>query len=98
MASVLNNLGVLYYTNMDVDRAQQMHESALTIRQNLPNDQMDPADLSQTYINLGAVYKATGDFQKAEACVERAKRIRAGINGYHPNPRRAASLLIDKTI
>ncbi|MCX6854465.1 MAG: tetratricopeptide repeat protein, partial [Verrucomicrobia bacterium] len=98
VASVLNNLGVLYYTNMDVDRAQQTHERALGIRQNLAQDQMDPADLSQTYINLGAVYKASGDFQKAEACVERAKKLRAGLNGYHPAPRRAASLLIDKTL
>lgn len=97
VASVLNNLGVLFYSNMDVERAQQMHEHALGIRQSLANDQMDPADLSQTYINLGAVYKATGDFQKAEACVDRAKRIRAGMNGFHTNPRRAASLLIDKT-
>jgi tetratricopeptide (TPR) repeat protein len=98
VASVLNNLGVLYYTNMDVERAQQMHERALGIRQNLAQDQMDPADLSQTYINLGAVYKATGDFQKAEACVDRAKRIRSGMNGFHANPRRAAALLIDKTL
>ena len=97
VASVLNNLGVLYYTNMDVDRARQMHARALGIRQSLANDQLDPADLSQTYINLGAVYKATGDFQKAEACVDRAKRIRSGMNGFHANPRRAASLLIDKT-
>ncbi|MCA1962336.1 MAG: tetratricopeptide repeat protein [Prosthecobacter sp.] len=97
VASVLNNLGVLYYTNMDVDRAQQMHEKALGIRQSLAYDQIDPADLSQTYINLGAVYKAIGDFQKAEACVDRARSIRAGMNGYHPTPRRAASLLIDKT-
>lgn len=97
-ASVLNNLGVLHYTNMDVERALQTHERALSIRQSLSNDQMDPSDLSQTYINLGAVYKATGDFQKAEACVEKAKKLRAGVNGYHPSPRRAASLLIDKTL
>ena len=73
---------------MDVDRAQQMHERALSIRQSLTNDQMDPSDLSQTYINLGAVYKASGDFQKAEACVDRAKKIRAGsgrqaVQGIH---------------
>lgn len=98
VASVYNNLGVLYYSSMDVDRAQAMHERALAIRQNLNESQMDPADLSQTFINLGAVYKASGDFQKAEACVDRAKRIRAAMNGYHPNPRRSASLLIDKSL
>ena len=97
VASVLNNLGVLCYTNVDVDRAQPMHGRALGIRQSLANDQLDPADLSQTYINLGAVYKATGDFQKADVCVDRAKRIRSGMNGFHANPRRAAALLIDKT-
>ena len=25
-------------------------------------------------------------------------RIRAAMNGYHPNPRRSASLLIDKSL
>lgn len=98
VASVLNNLGVLYYTNLDVDNAHKMHERALHIRQTLRDDQMDPADLSQTYINLGAVYKASGDFQKAEACVDKARQIRAAMNGWMPAPRRAASLLIDKTL
>lgn len=98
VASVYNNLGVLYYSKLDVDRAQDMHERALTIRQSLADGQMDPADLSQTFINLAAVYKAAGDFQKAEASIDRAKRLRSGINGYHPNPRRSASLLIDKNL
>jgi tetratricopeptide (TPR) repeat protein len=96
VASVLNNLGVLYYTRLDVDRAQEMHEQALRIRQNLPESEFDPADLSQTCINLAAVYKATGDFQKAETCIEHAKQLRAGINVFQPKPRRSASLLIDK--
>jgi hypothetical protein len=75
-----------------------MHERALTIRQSLNEGQMDPADLSQTFINLAAVYKASGDFQKAEASIDRAKRLRAALNGFHPNPRRSASLLVDKNV
>jgi tetratricopeptide (TPR) repeat protein len=98
VASVYNNLGVLYYSKLDVDRAQDMHERALAIRQVLSDGQMDPADLSQTFINLAAVYKASGDFQKAEASIDRAKRLRSGMNGYHPSPRRSASLLIDKNV
>lgn len=58
---------------------------------------MDAADLSQTYINLGAVYKAQGDFQRAEECVDRAKKLRAGANGYAPVARRSASLLLDRS-
>jgi tetratricopeptide (TPR) repeat protein len=98
VASVYNNLGVLYYAKLDVDRAQDMHERALTIRQSFNEGQMDPADLSQTFINLAAVYKASGDFQKAEASIDRAKRLRAGLNCFHPNPRRSASLLVDKNV
>ncbi|SKA99228.1 Tetratricopeptide repeat-containing protein [Prosthecobacter debontii] len=96
VASVFNNLGVLYYLNLDVEHAMQMHEQALVIRQNLGESQMDPADLSQTYINLGAAYKATGDFQQAEVWVERAKKLRAQMHMSHPTPQRAASLLVDK--
>ena len=92
-----NNLGVLYYANLDVERAQAMHERALKIRQELPPTELDPGDLSQTYINLGAVYKALGDFQKAEECVDRAKRIRADLSAAQSVPRRSAALLLDRS-
>ncbi|WP_395733785.1 tetratricopeptide repeat protein [Prosthecobacter sp.] len=46
MASAYNNLGMLYYSCMDVDRAQALHERTLAIRQNLNEGLMDPAGLS----------------------------------------------------
>ncbi|MBK8095240.1 MAG: tetratricopeptide repeat protein [Verrucomicrobiaceae bacterium] len=98
VASLYNNLGVLYYAQLEIDRALEMHEKALAIRQHNPVGPIDPADLSQTYINLAAVYKATGDFKRAEASITRAKQLRASINGHHPAPRRAATLLIDKNL
>jgi len=88
---------VLYYANLDVDRAQAMHERALSTRQGLSPAQVEPGDHSQTSINLRAVYKALGDFQRAEECVDRAKRLRAGLNGFHPMLRHSASLLLDKS-
>jgi Tfp pilus assembly protein PilF len=66
VASVYNNLGVLYYANMQMERASVMHERALKIRESLEPQELDPKDLAQTYINLGAVYKAMGDPSKAE--------------------------------
>lgn len=98
VASVCNNLGVLYYARLDIDRALEMHEKALSIRQRGAAGHIDPADLSQTFINLAAVYKATGDFKRAEASITRAKQLRAGLNGNLPAPRRAATLLIDKNL
>jgi len=98
VASVYNNLGVLYYQNLEVERALDMHHRALSIREQADGTDMEPGDLSQTYINLGAVHKALGDFQKAHECVEKARAISAGtISGGLPVRRRSAALLLDKT-
>lgn len=98
VASVCNNLGVLYYANLDVERAQEMHARALSIREKLGEDEINPADLAQTYMNLAAVSKATGNFQKAQECLERAKGLRQASAGEDsPDPRRVAKLIIDVT-
>ena len=98
VASVYNNLGVLYYQNLEVERALDMHLKALRIRESLETQELEPGDLSQTYINLGAAYKALGDFQKAHECVEKARSISAGVKGDAlPARRRSAALLLDKT-
>lgn len=90
VASVCNNLGVLYYAKQDVVSSQKMHEHALNIRENLAADQSDPGDLSQSYINLGAVYRISGNEEQAEECVARAKTIRANMNSRLPQRRMPA--------
>ncbi|MFZ4764882.1 MAG: tetratricopeptide repeat protein, partial [Roseimicrobium sp.] len=98
VASVYNNLGVLHYQNLEVERALDMHLKALRIRESLEGSQLEPGDLSQTFINLGAVYKALGDFQKAHECVEKARRLSLDVSGSGlPARRRSAVLLLDKT-
>lgn len=98
VASVYNNLGVLYYQNMEVEKALDMHLRALRIREHADAKELEPGDLSQSYINLGAVYKALGEFQKAHECVEKARAISAGqVDGGLPVRRRSAALLLDKT-
>lgn len=98
VASVYNNLGVLHYQNMEVERALEMHLKALRIREHLDQKELEPGDLSQSYINLGAAYKALGDFQKAHECVEKARAISAGHSeNAMPARRRSAALLLDKS-
>ena len=98
VASVYNNLGVLYYQNMEVERALDMHLKAQRIREALEGADLEPGDLSQTYINLGAVYKALGDFQNAHDCVEKARALtRNASDAGLPTRRRSAALLLDKT-
>ena len=98
VASVYNNLGVLHYQILEVDRALDMHIKAMRIRENLPPADREAGDLAQTYTNLGAVYKALGDFQKAQEYVEKARSESASVNhSGMPSRRRSAALLLDKT-
>ncbi|OAI56930.1 hypothetical protein AYO49_03300 [Verrucomicrobiaceae bacterium SCGC AG-212-N21] len=97
VASVYNNLGVLFYQNLEVERALDMHLKALKIREEAPPHEVEPGDLSQTYINLGAVYKALGDFQKAHEFVEKARNLTLQFpGGGAPARRRSAALIQDK--
>jgi tetratricopeptide (TPR) repeat protein len=98
VASVYNNLGVLLYQNLEVERALDMHLKALRIREETPHAELDAGDLSQTYINLGAVYKALGDFQKAHDYMEKARNLTLAFQGSNfPTRRRSAALILDKS-
>lgn len=97
VASVYNNLGVLYYSEMDAERALSMHEKALQIRRKLPPEEVEPGDVSQSYINLAAVYKAIGNFREAEENLDQASQLRTPFHEGEPNPRHAATLAIDRT-
>ncbi len=65
VASVYNNLGVLYYSKHDFDRACEFHSEALTIRQKLFGENGHHYDLGQSYNNLAAVRKAMGNYEMA---------------------------------
>jgi tetratricopeptide (TPR) repeat protein len=98
VASVYNNLGVLHYQQMEVEKALDMHLKALRIRESIEARELEPGDLSQSYINLGAVYKALGEFQKAHESVEKARALSASQSeGGMPARRRSAALLLDKS-
>jgi tetratricopeptide (TPR) repeat protein len=98
VASVYNNLGVLHYQNMEVEEAVEMHQRALRIRESLPTEDRELGDLSQTYANLSAAYKAMGEFQKAHECMEKVRAINAGaVSGPAPVGRRSAALILDKS-
>jgi tetratricopeptide (TPR) repeat protein len=97
-AGILNNLGVLLYQNMDLDGALDMHVKALTIREGLDPSLVNVDDLSQNYFNLGAVYKALGDFQKAQQCLEHARKLALDKpTDDHPPRRSFATLILDKS-
>jgi len=98
VASVYNNLGVLYYQSMEIEPALDMHVKALRIRESLTGKEFSAGDLSQTYINLAAVYKALGDFQKAQDCIENAREVSAGAAADSTvQLRRSAALIVDKS-
>ncbi len=65
VASVYNNLGVLYYSKHEFDRACQFHTEALSIRQSIYGKDGQHYDLGQSYNNLAAVHKAMGNYDKA---------------------------------
>ena len=98
VASIYNNLGVLHYQNMELERALDMHLRALRIRDSIDSEGHPGAasDLAQTCINLAAVHKALGDFQKAQQCIEHARALSSG-QGPAPAPlmRRSAELQLD---
>jgi len=101
VASVYNNLGVLYYQSMEIEEALDLHIRALRIRESLQGREYSAGDLSQTYINLSAAYKAVGDFQKAQDCLENARQISAKTApavAEMPEPRRSAAMAVDKPV
>ncbi|NNE91535.1 MAG: tetratricopeptide repeat protein [Verrucomicrobiales bacterium] len=65
VASVYNNLGVLYYSKHDFDKACEFHTEALGIRQRLFGNNGHHYDLGQSYNNLAAVHKAMGNYDRA---------------------------------
>jgi tetratricopeptide (TPR) repeat protein len=61
MASDYSNLGIVYETKGDLDKAIEYYQKALGIYQ----AQSSKAGLAIQYGNLGMVYKTQGDLDKA---------------------------------
>ena len=68
MASKYGNLGILYKTRGDLDRAEEMYEKSLEIEEFLGRKE----GMASDYANLGNLYKTRGDLDRAEAMYEKS--------------------------
>ena len=64
VAQVLNDLGRLYQSQYDMERAARMHERALAIRERLFH--ADGPAVAQSLTNLAKVYLAQGRYAEAQ--------------------------------
>lgn len=65
VASVYNNLGVFYYSQRKWNVAIRMHNRALKLRKRIYGDDSENYDIHQSYQNLAATYKASGNYPAA---------------------------------
>ncbi len=62
MATAYGNLGIIYWTRGDLDRAEDMQMKALKLNDELGRKQ----GMASAYGNLGAIYETRGDLGRAE--------------------------------
>ncbi len=62
MASDYGNLGNLYMTRGDLDRAKAMHRKSLEIEEALGHKE----GMADDYANLGSLYRTRGELDRAE--------------------------------
>jgi len=70
-AAVTGNLGSVYYTRGDLDKAEEMYEKSLEIEEKLGRLK----GMALAYGNLGLVYYTRGDLDKAEEMHEKSLEI-----------------------
>ncbi len=70
-AVALGDLGVVYRTRGDLNRAEQMHRQALQLDEKLGSLQ----GMANQYVNLGIVYATRGDLGQAEHMFRKALEI-----------------------
>ena len=61
-AGAMGNLGILYRTRGDLERAEEMYRKSLAINEKLGRKE----GMANNYGNLGNVYRTRGDLEKAE--------------------------------
>ncbi|MEN6336420.1 MAG: tetratricopeptide repeat protein [Phycisphaerales bacterium] len=71
LAIAFDNLGIVYWTRGDLDRAEQMFRKALEIDEKLSRLR----GMAAEYGNLGNIYSARGDLDRAEQMHRRAMEI-----------------------
>ena len=64
VATSLNNLAVLYYSQGRYEAAEPLYQQALALRQELLGDRHP--DVAQSLNNLAALYKSQGRYEAAE--------------------------------
>ena len=75
VATSLNNLALLYYTQGDYAKAEPLYKRALSIREKALGP--DHPSVATGLNNLALLYRATGRMNDAEKLAARAKKIRA---------------------
>ena len=79
-----NNLALEYYRQGKYEKAEELHEKALRIREHLLGE--EHPDTTESYNNLALVYSSQGKCEKAEELHEKALRIRERLLGEdHPS-------------
>ena len=71
MANQYGNLGILYQTRGDLDRAEEMYKKALAIAQKLGHQE----GMANQYGNLGILYQTRGDLEQAEEMLKKSLAI-----------------------
>ena len=86
VATVQNNLGNLYSDTQRLLESEEMHKSALTIRERLAqaNPQAYEPDLAYSYNNLGNLYCKTQRFSQGEEMYKSALTIRERLAQANP--------------
>ncbi|MEM9065484.1 MAG: tetratricopeptide repeat protein [Planctomycetota bacterium] len=67
-AAALGNLGLIYETRGDLDRAEEAHEKSLALNEELGRKE----GMAANYGNLGLIYLTRGDLDRAKEAHERA--------------------------
>ena len=75
IANAYGNLGLVYYSRGDLDRAEEMHCKSLAIEERLGRLE----GMANDYSNLGTVYRRRGDLEAASAWLQKALALFAQI-------------------
>ena len=78
-ANTYGNLGLIYQTRGELDRAEEMHKMSLAINENLGRQE----GMATTYTNLGLVAEDRGDVDRARELWTKARDLYAKIGIPH---------------
>jgi tetratricopeptide (TPR) repeat protein/energy-coupling factor transporter ATP-binding protein EcfA2 len=70
-ATITGNMGIVYKTRSELDKALEMYEKALAIYKELGNSE----GMAANYTNMGSVYNTRGELDKALEMYEKALAI-----------------------